>query len=103
MAAKIGIGEAARRDPVGVRVRSPSQKTPRTIPYPRLVIEPDAIEQFVLAVFDLRANMVLLAAINSLGANVDYPREPGVFVADFDLCGKIERDAAGVWLRWRVR
>jgi hypothetical protein len=29
LAAKIGIGEAARRDPVGVRVRSPSQKTPQ--------------------------------------------------------------------------
>jgi hypothetical protein len=27
LAAKIGIGEAARRDPVGVRVRPPSQKT----------------------------------------------------------------------------
>jgi hypothetical protein len=28
LAVKMGIGEAARRDPVGVRVRSPSQKTP---------------------------------------------------------------------------
>src|ERR1700739_1026071 len=29
LAAKIGIGQADRRDPVGVRVRSPSQKTPQ--------------------------------------------------------------------------
>jgi hypothetical protein len=29
LGAKIGIGEAARRDPVGVRVRSPSQQTPQ--------------------------------------------------------------------------
>ena len=29
LAAKIGINEAARPDPVGVRVRSPSQKTPQ--------------------------------------------------------------------------
>jgi hypothetical protein len=29
LAVKMGIGEAARRDPVGVRVRSPSQKTPQ--------------------------------------------------------------------------
>jgi len=35
LAAKMGIGEAARRDPVGVRVRSPSQtRRPRTIPDP---------------------------------------------------------------------
>src|ERR1700746_1197084 len=34
LAAKIGIGEAARRDPVGVRVRFPYKRRLRTIPYP---------------------------------------------------------------------
>jgi hypothetical protein len=40
LAAKLGIGQAARRDPVGVRVRSPYKRRPRTIPYPPKVGQP---------------------------------------------------------------
>ena len=33
LAVKIGISEAAHRDPVGLRGRSPSEKMPLPIPY----------------------------------------------------------------------